>query len=478
MKHGSIVWFRHDLRLADNPALQAAVASGGPVTCAFIWAPEEEGKWTPGAASRWWLHHSLTALDAELRRAGTLLVIRRGPALAALRNLIAETGATAVLFNRRYEPAVAARDTQLAEALKGDGLRVESFNANLLLEPWELKTKQGGPYQVFTPFWRAARERITNERPLSPPRSIARARRKVKSLPIEDLELLPRIPWDRSFYVAWTPGAAGAGERLERFLEFDLRDYPHERDRPFHWDGSSRLSPHLHFGEISPRQVWHAVHSARSPKTAAACDKFLSEIGWREFAHHVLHHFPHTADAPLGTKFDDFPWQRGRRELQAWQRGRTGYPIVDAGMAQLWLTGTMHNRVRMIVGSFLTKDLLHSWQEGAAWFWDTLVDADLANNTLNWQWVSGCGANAAPYFRIFNPVTQGKKFDPRGNYVRAHVPALGALPDRWIHEPWNAPQSVLVHAGVVLGETYPRPIVDHAEARTRALDVFRSLSAR
>jgi deoxyribodipyrimidine photo-lyase len=478
MKHGSVVWFRNDLRLADNPALHAAVERGGPVTCVFIWAPEEEGRWAPGAASRWWLHHSLNSLDAELKRARAGLVIRRGPTLAALRMLIAQTNASAVYFNRRYEPAAVERDARVAGSLTADGVRVESFNASLLLEPWELKTKQGAPYQVFTPFWRAARERFSSAQPMSAPRSIPKLRQRIRSLPIEELELLPRVNWDRSFYVAWTPGTSGAQDRLERFLAFELKHYPRERDRPDHWNGTSNLSPHLHFGEISPRQIWRAAHASRSKRIIAARDKFLTEIGWREFAYHVLYHFPQTAQAPLRTKFDSFPWQRQARDLNAWQRGLTGYPIVDAGMAQLWITGWMHNRVRMIVGSFLTKDLLHSWREGAAWFWDTLVDADLANNTLNWQWVAGCGADAAPFFRIFNPVAQAKKFDPDGNYIRAHVPPLGALPNRWIHEPWNAPADVLREAGVVLGDTYPHRIVDHAEARTRTLAVFRCLNGR
>jgi deoxyribodipyrimidine photo-lyase len=323
---------------------------------------------------------------------------------------------------------------------------------------------------VFTPFWRACRALPPPDTPRPAPGKISKPRTWPASIPLDDLELLPTIGWDAGLAAAWSPGEAGARQRLREFVAHGLTYYHEERNRPDH-AGSSRLSPHLHFGEISPRQIRHAV--ARKRSTGA--ETFLTEIGWREFAQHVLYHFPHTADAPLRVPFRRFPWNSDRRALRAWQRGRTGYPIVDAGMRELWTTGWMHNRVRMIAGSFLTKDLLISWREGARWFWDTLVDADLASNTLGWQWVSGCGADAAPYFRIFNPVTQGEKFDPQGVYVRRWVPELARLPDRWIHRPWSAPVDVLGAAGVRLGRDYPRPMVDHDQARRAALAALETI---
>lgn len=418
----SLVWFRLDLRVADNPALAAAVRRG-KVVPVFIWSPEEEQPWAPGAASRWWLHHSLAALTRDIGG----LVIRRGPSLDALRQLRRETGATAVFWNRRYEPALVARDTKVEQALIADGLQVESFNSALLFEPGEIKTGSGGPYKVFTPFYRACLAADKNEKP---------ARRAVPSLPhrcpqslhLDDLFLLPKLDWARGF--DWQPGEAGALTALKRFA---AAKYWVDRDRP-DLAGTSRLSPHLHFGEISPRQVWASV----------TAEPYRRELIWREFAHHLLDHFPHTANAPLREEFGRFPWRDDPAALRAWQRGQTGFALVDAGMNELWTTGWMHNRVRMVAASFLIKDLLLPWQMGARWFWDTLVDADLANNTLGWQWVAGCGADAAPFFRIFNPATQAEKFDPAGDYIR-----------RWVKE------------------TVP-PILNHAAARERALTALKS----
>jgi deoxyribodipyrimidine photo-lyase len=449
----TIVWFRHDLRLDDNPALVAAAARGSVVPV-FIWAPEEEAPWEPGAASRWWLHQSLEKLAAALAKSGTPLVIRKGPSLEALRKLAKEFAATHVAWNRRYEPAVVSRDTQIKKALTADGLVAESFNGGLLFEPVHVATKEGKPYQVFTPFWRAllAREEpaapAAAPRKLVPPQQLAAA----KSLAVDALGLLPKIDWAAEMRKAWTPGETGGRRRLDAFLADALGGYGTERDRPDH-DGTSSLSAHLHFGEISPRRVWHAVRAAVGGRPAAKItgspEVFLRELGWREFASHLLYHFPHTTNAPLRSDYARFPWVNDPIGLRAWQRGRTGFPIVDAGMRQLWATGWMHNRVRMIVASFLVKDLRISWLEGAKWFWDTLVDADLAANTLGWQWAAGCGADAAPYFRIFNPTSQAEKFDPDGEYVR-----------EW--------------AG--LGKGYPEPIVDHAEARKRALEALKTVS--
>jgi deoxyribodipyrimidine photo-lyase len=469
----SIVWLRLDLRLADNPALMAAVERGKPVIPIFIWAPEEEGEWPPGAASRWWLHQSLAAFHSSLRAHGSRLVIRRGPTLETLRGLVKETGARAIFWNRRYEPAVIARDARVREALRGDGLKVESFNAALLHEPWTIQNKSGKPFQVFTPFWKNYLEQTDPAQPLHAPGNIPAPPRWLKSLTLDELELEPKINWVEGLRAAWQPGEAGALKNLKQFLTDGFGNYSVQRNRP-DIAGTSRLSPHLHFGEISPRQIWHAVRShagSRGLKSWRA-SQFLAEIGWREFAHHLLFHFPQTSVEPLRREFRQFPWQNNPDRLRVWQKGHTGFPIVDAGMRELWKTGWMHNRVRMIVASFLVKDLLLPWQEGARWFWDTLVDADLAQNTLGWQWTAGCGADAAPYFRVFNPVSQGEKFDPQGDYIRRWCPELAKLPAKWIHQPDKAPLEILRSAGVELGHTCPRPIVNHAAARKIALDAF------
>ncbi len=456
MSHGpvTIVWFRHDLRLDDQPAL-AAAAARGKVVPVFIWAPDEEAPWQPGAASRWWLHHSLESLAARLAKAGAPLLIRRGPTLEALRTLAKESGATHVAWNRRYEPAVIKRDTGVKKALAADGLTAESFNGALLFEPMEVATKEGKPYQVFTPFWRSLVGRPEPAAPAAAPRKLLPGHAAGASVALEKLGLLPKIAWAGTMEKTWTPGEAGAARRLERFLGRSLADYGTERDRPDH-DGTSALSPHLHFGEISPRRIWHAVREAVGGKPVArltgGAEVYLRELGWREFANHLLYHFPHTPTAPLRADYARFPWADDPVGLRAWQKGRTGFPIVDAGMRQLWATGWMHNRVRMIVASFLVKDLRVSWLEGARWFWDTLVDADLAANTLGWQWAAGCGADAAPYFRIFNPTSQAEKFDPQQAYV-----------GKWVD---------------VQARDYPEPIVDHAEARIRALGALAVVTGR
>jgi deoxyribodipyrimidine photo-lyase len=469
--NATIVWFRHDLRLGDNPALTAALGRGGPVIPVFIWAPEEEGRWPPGAASRWWLHQSLAALDASLRKAGSRLTIRRGPTLDTLRSLVEETGATAVFWNRRYEPAIIARDSKIKSALQGEGKTAESFNGSLLFEPWTIKTQQATPYRVFTPFWRACLGQLEPAGPERMPPRFEKPAKWPMSAELRELGLQPMIDWTGGLREAWHPGENGARKQLSQFLENAIADYADQRNRP-DLLGTSRLSPHLHFGEISVREIWSELGNLQMKANADAIRVYKSELGWREFAHHLLFHFPHTAEEPLRGEFARFPWRKDTAELRAWQRGRTGYPIVDAGMRELWHTGWMHNRVRMIVASFLVKDLLISWQEGAAWFWDTLVDADLANNTLGWQWTAGCGADAAPYFRVFNPVSQGEKFDPDGAYVRRWVQELQRVPIEWLHKPWESPLDVTT-AGLEFGRNYPRPIVDHSRARQQALDAYR-----
>ncbi len=476
----TLLWFRSDLRLQDNPALAAALGQGGPVIPVYVHDEAGEGDWKPGGASRWWLHHSLTALDTALQARGSRLVVVRGEAAAVLTKLAASTGATAVYWNRRYEPAVIARDTALKATLVSAGLQAKSFNGALLFEPHTIANKQGRPFQVFTPYWRHCLTLPVAEPVTVPKGKIPAPASWPKSLPIADLALLPTIPWDKGFSSMWTPGEAGAQRQLDRFVAEAVNAYDDERNRPDR-TGTSRLSPHLHFGEISPRQVWAAVKALGKERgvfpPSNGARVFLSEIGWREFAHHLLFHFPDTPVRPLRREFEAFPWAEDPRGalLRAWQRGRTGYPIVDAGMRELWTTGWMHNRVRMIVASFLVKHLRLPWNAGAAWFWDTLVDADLAANTLGWQWSAGCGADAAPYFRIFAPVLQGEKFDPDGAYVRRWVPELAKVPDKFLHAPWTAPANVLEWAGVDLGRTYPAPIVDHGEARAAALAAFKKL---
>ncbi len=471
----SILWLRNDLRLADNLALAAAAKRGGPVVPAFIWAPEEEGDWSPGSASRWWLHQSLTSLHANLQELGSRLVIRRGSTLAELSALAKEVGANAVFWNRRYEPAIIARDAEIKTALRDEGIEAESFNAALLHEPWTIQNQSGKPFQVFTPFWRNCLAQPDPAEPVPAPKKLVALAKWPKSVPLDELELEPKINWTGGMRDAWQPGEAGATAGLSRFLAKAFDDYSEHRNRP-DLVGTSRLSPHLHFGEISPRQVWHglrrmAVNRGLSVEKWRG-SQYLAEIGWREFAHHLLFHFPHTPTEPLRADFKKFRWHNNDAFLKAWQKGRTGYPIVDAGMRELWVTGWMHNRVRMIVASFLVKDLLLSWTQGARWFWDTLVDADLAQNTLGWQWTAGCGADAAPYFRVFNPISQGEKFDPNGDYVRHWCPELAKLPGKWLHQPWQAPPEILDRASLRMGRDYPEPVVSHAIAREVALEAF------
>jgi deoxyribodipyrimidine photo-lyase len=475
----AIVWLRQDLRLVDNPALQAACRRGGPVVPVFVWAPEEEGAWPPGNASRWWLHQSLARVAEEFHLAGTELVVRHGTSLAELLSVAKATAANAVFWNRRYEPASIARDRKVEEALRTAGLQTASYNAALLHEPWTIQNKAGRSFLVFTPFWKTCLATAEPAKPLSGPHRLTAPSRQPESLPLTALALEPKVNWAADLRAAWKPGSAGAEAELKRFLRDGLLTYPDGRNRP-DLPGTSRLSPHLHFGEISPRQVWHAVKRFAESKSVSPAVwrrwQFLTELGWREFAHHLLFHFPHTPEQPLRSEFVRFPWRKNPTWLRAWQNGQTGYSLVDAGMRELRTTGWMHNRVRMVVASFLVKNLLLPWQEGVRWFWDTLVDADLANNTLGWQWTAGCGADAAPFFRIFNPVSQGEKFDPEGNYVRRWVPELARLPSAWIHHPWQASPAALAAAGVELGRTYPRPIVSHLVSRELALAAYRGIT--
>jgi len=464
----AIVWFREDLRLADNSALAAAVESGRPVLCIYILDTESSGLRPHGGASRWWLHHSLLALDTDLRRIGSRLDIFRGRAQPVLEKLARQTEAASLVWTRRYDKAGIAIDMAIKAAL-GARLSVESFNGKLIAEPWTMKTKAGAPFRVFTPFWRAMLATQEPQPPLPAPRRITAAPAPQGALALDDLGLLPTRPdWAGGLRAAWTPGERAAARRLADFLDERVSDYADQRDFPA-VEGTSTLSPHLAFGEISPRQIWAATrHAAASnPRLQRGCDKFLSELGWREFSYHLLFANPDLATRNFDARFDRFVWNPpDDKVLAAWRSGRTGYPIVDAGMRELWATGYMHNRVRMIVASFLVKHLLIDWRIGEAWFWDTLCDADPANNAASWQWVAGCGADAAPYFRVFNPVLQGEKFDANGAYVRRWAPELSDLPDRFVQKPWDAPTPP---------RDYPAPIVDHARARARALAAFQQL---
>ncbi|HEV7270737.1 deoxyribodipyrimidine photo-lyase [Pseudoxanthomonas sp.] len=465
----ALVWFRHDLRLDDNPALRAALDGGYTPVPVYVHAPEEEGEWAPGAASNAWLHRSLSALDADLRHRGSRLLLRRGPSAAALDTLVSETAAQAVFWNRKYEPATQPRDAALKKALRERGLQVESFKGVLLFEPWDLATQQGSPYKVFTPFWRAALTQWRVPDTWTAPERLPSVDPAMGSEPLEAWNLMPSLGWDASFWDAWTPGEAGARETLEVFIDGALNGYRSDRDRPDRV-GTSRLSPHLHFGEIAPWRITAELERVRTAANSADMDGYIRELGWREFGYHLLHHFPQTTTQNLNPRFEHFDWAKvDPASLAAWQRGRTGVPIVDAGLRELWTTGYMHNRVRMIVASYLTKHLRYHWLHGARWFWDTLVDADLANNTLGWQWTAGTGADAAPYFRVFNPVTQAEKFDPNGTYIARWVPELAPVPLPLRFAPWQKPDVL-----AKLAPGYPRqPIADLAAGRDGALAAYR-----
>lgn len=471
----TLVWFRNDLRLGDNPALHRA-AKRGAVLPVFIWAPDEEEPWAPGGAHRWWLHESLRSLSSALRASGSDLILRHGPTLATLKDLLDQHDIDAVYWTQRYIPAFRQRDAKIEDVLRRDGVDVRTFSGRILHDPDAIKTGSGNPYQVFTPFWTKLKGTLDVSEPLPVPKKLEQPKMWPESAKLDDFDLTPLeqdgVDWADQMSKFWTPTEKAALEHLDAFVDEALIDYSELRNRPDRI-GSSQLSPYLHHGQLSPRQVWQRVNSwVQNGAMREAADKYLSEIGWREFAYHVLWHFPDLPEQPLRKKFSAFNWTSDADTLTRWQSGQTGYPIVDAGMRQLWALGWMHNRVRMIAGSFLTKHLLIPWQEGERWFWDTLVDGDLASNAMNWQWIAGCGPDAQPFFRIFNPITQGEKFDPEGSYVREWVPELTKLSTQYIHKPWEAPVDVLSNANVVLGDTYPEPIVNHPDARRRALDAW------
>ncbi len=478
----AILWLRQDLRLKDNPALYHACAAFDHVIPVYILDDETPGRWRPGAASRWWLHHSLKSLTASMEAKGAKLVLRRGKVAAVIAALVEETGAVAVYWNRCYEPYAVQRDQNLKQQLKDDGVAAESFNASLLFEPWEIQNQSGSYFKVFTPFWRACVKKGDVAAPLDEPAAIPAYNKALTSDSLENWQLLPTKPdWSGGMQARWTPGEQGALGRFGSFIQHHLHHYKERRDFPA-GGATSDLSPHNHFGEISPRMMWHAVQHHMEENTRESFRKnaehFLSEIGWREFSYYLLYHFPELPEKAFNARFDAFPWVEDEAALKRWQQGKTGFPIVDAAMRELWQTGVMHNRLRMIVASFLTKDLLIPWQEGQAWFWETLVDADLAANAASWQWVAGCGADAAPYFRIFNPILQSRKFDPEGEYIRKYVPELAKLPDHLVHAPWEASAGELAMAGVEPGKNYPTRMVDHAQAKDRAMVAYHAMKER
>ena len=468
MKKSCLLWFTEDLRIRDHRPLQVAVSMGYDVIPLYIHVTDED-PWPMGSASKWWLHYSLEQLSGRLSEKGSRLVIRQGKILTVLKEVLEETGASALFFHRRVEPFA----RQIEEGMEILPCEVHGFFDQLLFTPGSVLNGKNEPYRVYTPFYNACVKMSPPRLPVGEPTSLPEVSKTIQSIQIKELNLSPSLAWDAEFPALWVPGEVSAIARLKQFLSKGISDYSLQRDFPA-VDGTSLLSPHLHFGEISVFQIWQAI----SKSVGDLGRPYMRQLVWREFARHMLYFFPHTDLHPLRPEFSHFPWKKNHQHLVLWQKGQTGYPIVDAGMRQLWRLGWMHNRLRMIVGSFLVKDLLIPWQEGARWFWDTLVDADLSNNSFGWQWVSGCGADAAPYFRIFNPITQGEKFDPQGVYVRSFVPELKHLPDQWIHKPWLAPDSVLRAAGVVLGKDYPHPIVNHDEARKLALQSFSDCSRK
>ncbi len=469
----TIVWFRKDLRILDHPAFWEA-SKRGEVIPVYIWSPEDEMYAQLAEASKWWLHYSLKALSERLGKQGLQLIIRQGDSLSILKEIIYESQANSVFFNERYEPLIRKRDQQIKKLLMEENIKVKSFHGDLLYDPESITNHQSHPYKVFTPFWNHCIKRSIPA-PLPIPSTIYSSKKKLNSLKVDDLGLISGMQWHKKLLHYWNPGEIGATSQFQMFINEKMVDYKSKRDdlKQYH---VSQLSPHLAFGELSPRWIWYTLFNYETNEMDVKGISFLRQLIWREFSYHQLINNPQCVETPIRSEYNHFPWEDDEHLFELWKKGETGYPIVDAGMRELWETGYMHNRVRMVVASFLVKHLLIPWKKGADWFKETLVDFDLANNTMGWQWVSGCGVDAAPYFRIFNPVLQGEKFDRDGSYVRKWIPELSDIPNKYIHQPWKTPKEILHNYGIVLGLTYPYPVIDHSYARQRALEAYHYIS--
>ncbi len=472
----SLLWLRQDLRLADNPALVAALARSERVLPVFVLDQAAAGDWAPGGASRWWLHHSLASLGRAFAERGTTLILRRGDAADIIPALARETGADSVQCGLPHEPWLRRLDERVSTALQADGRTLVPHRVATLFDLDAIRSKTGTRYGIYGPFAKACHALPEPDVPLPAPAHVPGPDMLPASDHLDDWNLLPTRPdWAGGLRDAWTPGEDGGHAHLRDFLSDRLDTYGASRNIPGDPRGTSMLSPHLHWGELSPTQVWHAARDAAATlqNPSGGFETFQNEVLWHDFSAYQLRHTPTLPEQPMRPAYSRMPWRDDEPGLRAWTRGQTGVPIVDAGMRQLWQMGWMHNRVRMITASFLVKHLLVAWQTGERWFWDTLVDADLATNAVSWQWIAGTGTDNQPFFRIFNPVTQATRFDPDGRYVRQYVPELARLPDRWLHCPWEAPRTVLDAAGVQLGVHYPVPVVSLETGRDRALQAFR-----
>lgn len=475
----ALYWFRQDLRLTDNTGLLHAIQENDAVTLLYIYDTDKENAWPPGEAAKWFLCESLKSLEQDIKKRGGQLIVEKGSPQKILSEIVKENAISSVYWNRCYDPFSIHRDTKIKAALRQDGIIVNTYNSSLLIEPAQIHNSTGGYFKVYTPFKNRILPLLENIIPSKEIRKLPENQCKNQDYfeKWHHWGLWPQHPWTQKLAQYHTPSEKMAKHLLNTFIDSKIEQYREQRDFPA-LGTVSKLSPYLHFGQISPHQIVYAINQkALSIQNSKLCQTYLSQIIWREFCYYLLFHFPTLPHDNFKEKFNAFKWEKNSESLKKWQTGHTGYPIVDAGMRELWETGIMHNRVRMIVASFLTKDLFLHWTEGQNWFWNTLVDADLANNAAGWQWVAGSGADAQPYFRIFNPVTQSEKFDSNGIYIRKWVPELKALPNKFIHAPWNADPLELKSLGITLGKDYPFPMVEHKTAREKALLLYKDLGA-